>query len=236
MTKEALRVWADFPADIRRKILSNVFCPQCAHAVTICDYNVTLKGQSLVLRGFCSVCGHKVARVVEECVGCAKKTQRGAPDNYIFEVLIIRSSVCDLKKKVIRKIQISGTKTLYNLAKVITQAFGFQFDHCFGFYDNIGDIRKCKKAFELFVDAGEAPETEVTKGVKKIKIAQAFGHVGEKMLFLFDYGDEWRFYIELKEIEKAGKRESKPTVLESIGNAPLQYPPLEEESDNGKRS
>lgn len=239
MANEALKVWTDLPADIRKKILANVFCPQCAHAVTMCDYNVSFDGGVLVLRGYCSVCGNKVARVLEESKEAPAKptvSKKYALENYIFDVLIIRSSVCDLKEKVERKIQIAGTKSLYDFAKVITQAFGFQFDHCFGFYDNLSDIRKCKKAFELFVDAGEAPETEVTRGVKKTKIAQAFSHVGEKTLFLFDYGDEWRFYIELKEIEKVEKHDLKPVVLESIGKAPVQYPALEEETDNGERS
>jgi hypothetical protein len=201
------------------------------------DYNASFDGGTLVLRGFCSICGHKVARVLEESKQIPVKptvSKKCVLENYIFEVLIINSSVCDLKEKVMRKIRISGIKSLYNFAKVITQAFGFQFDHCFGFYDNLSDIRKCKKAFELFVDAGEAPATEITKGVKKTKIAQAFIRAGEKMLFLFDYGDEWRFYIELKEIRKADKRESKPAVLESIGMTPLQYPLCEDGVNEGE--
>ena len=40
---------------------------------------------------------------------------------------------CTDEKKIIRKIKIAGTKSLYNFAKVITQAFGFYFDHCFDF-------------------------------------------------------------------------------------------------------
>ena len=43
------------------------------------------------------------------------------------------------------------------------------------------------------------------------------------MLFLFDYGDEWHFIVELKGIELSKEGEKYPFVLESIGSAPSQY-------------
>lgn len=46
------------------------------------------------------------------------------------------------------------------------------------------------------------------------------------MLFLFDYGDNWNFRVELKEIRKAIEGEKLPRVLNVIGKAPLQYPPI----------
>lgn len=186
-------------------------------------------------RGFCGACGHKVARVLEGCGEGPKKTPKSALECYIFDIWIIRSDVCDVKEKVLRKIQIAGTKSLYNFTKVITQAFGFQFDHCFGFYDTLKDRKNCKKAFELFVDIGEEPTGGLAKGVKKVKISQAFKHIGEKLIFLFDYGDGWQFNVELKEIRKADKSDLKPVILESIGKAPLQYPPCEDEAENDEQ-
>ena len=150
--------------------------------------------------------------------------------HYIFDIWIAgRGGVCDSKDKVLRKIQIAGTKSLYNFARVITQAFGFYFDHCFGFYDNFQRYHDSKKAYELFVDIGEEPSKPWIKGVKKTKISQVFKNPGDKMLFLFDYGDCWYFAVELKEIRNAEKRDLKPVILESIGKAPMQYPPCEEE-------
>ena len=72
-TKEALEIWMDLPADVRSKILSNVWCGQCATSVTMCDYNASLDRGVVVLRGFCSVCGHKIARVLE---GCSEKSRK----------------------------------------------------------------------------------------------------------------------------------------------------------------
>ena len=96
------------------------------------------------------------------------------------------------------------------------------------------DIENCQKAFELFVDVGEEPKSEITKGVKKIKISQAFKHIGEKLDFFFDDGDGWQFTVELKEIRSAEKGEVTPVILESIGKAPLQYPPCEDEGEQGE--
>lgn len=153
---------------------------------------------------------------------------------YIFDVWIEKAGICEVKGKILRKIQIAETKNLYNFAKTITQAFGFYFDHCFGFYDNFQRYHDSEKAYEVFVDVGEEPLSPKTKGVKKTKIQQAFKKPGEKMLFLFDYGDCWRFVVELKEIKSAEKRDLKPVILESIGEAPPQYPPYDgQETLNG---
>lgn len=232
MVKEALKIWLDLPADVRGKILSNVWCPDCSTAVTICDYSVDLDGGVVVLRGFCGTCGHKVARVLEGCGESPKKKYKCALEYYIFDIWLYGDEKCTDEKRIVRKIQIAGIKSLYNFAKVITQAFGFYFDHCFGFYDTLKDRLNCKKAFELFVDIGEEPTNEIARGVKKIKISQAFKHIGEKLIFLFDYGDGWQFNVELKEIRNAEKWDLKPVILESIGNAPLQYPPCEDEEEN----
>jgi len=231
ISNEALKIWMDLPIDTRRRILSAVWCPQCTASVTMCDYSAALEGEVVVLRGFCSVCGHKVARVLEGC-GRGLKQKPGL-EYYIFDVWIIGTGgVCDFKEKVLRRIQIAETKSLYNFARVITQAFGFYFDHCFGFYDNFQKYHDSKISYELFVDIGEEKLTPSTKGVKKTKIRQAFKNPGEKKLFLFDYGECWYFAVGLKEIKNAEKWDLKPVILESIGEAPLQYPPCEDEFEN----
>ena len=228
-SKEALKIWTALPVGARSKVLSNVWCPDCRNGATICDYSVNFDRGLVVLRGFCATCGHKVARALEGCGESSKKTPKYALEHYIFHVWLYGDEKGADEKKIIRKIQIAGTKSLYNFAKVITQAFGFYFDHCFGFYDTLKDGLNCKKAFELFVDIGEEPTNGIAKGVKKVKISQSFKHIGEKMIFLFDYGDGWQFNVELKEIRNAEKRDLKPVILESIGKAPLQYPPCEDE-------
>jgi hypothetical protein len=133
--------------------------------------------------------------------------------------------------KPLRKIGISGTKSLYNFAGTIVKAFGFHFDHPFGFYSNMVNINDSSVGYELFADIGEEPLRPHFKGVKKTKILEVFSAPGVKMLFFFDYGDEWNFIVELKEIRDSLPAETLPALLESTGKAPIQYPPCEEDID-----
>jgi len=145
-------------------------------------------------------------------------------DVYIFDVQVIRDSA--KARKVIRTIAISGKKSLYQFAGTIVRSFDFFFDHCFAFYGDV-DIQKRssqKEIYELFVDIGEEPTAPHAQGVKKPKVSKVFTSIGKTMLFFFDYGDNWNFSVELKEIRKAGEGEKLPRVLNAVGKAPLQYP------------
>lgn len=245
MKKEALKLWLGLPADKRQLLLSNFWCGVCQKSVTIVDYQAELDGV-VVLHGFCGTCGHKVARVIEG-LSLVRKTKtkekrerrkiekpyvEGKPAlwYYIFNVWIYGDYPPTKKERIIRKIQIAGTKSLYDFAKVIIQAFDFYFDHCFGFYSDLKRPRNSEKAYELFYDLdGVEPSAPHVKSVKHTKIQQVFKQPGDKMLFLFDYGDRWQFFVDLEEIKQADKWDLKPVTLESIGKAPLQYPPCEDE-------
>ena len=54
------------PEDKKQIILNNVYCGQCRSGVTIINASGFTEGSSLVLQGFCGVCGGNVARVIEE--------------------------------------------------------------------------------------------------------------------------------------------------------------------------
>ena len=132
-------------------------------------------------------------------------------------------------KKIIRTIAISGKKSLYQFAGAIVRSFDFFFDHCFAFYGDVNKhpISEQKEIYELFVDIGEEPTDPHAKGVKKVKIDKVFITIGKTMLFMFDYGDDWRFSVALKKIRPAFEDEKLPKVENSIGKAPMQYPPCE---------
>ena len=56
---------------------------------------------------------------------------------------------------------------------------------------------------------------------------------GQKIAYVFDFGDEWRVRLRLDEIRPTGD-EPYPAILESRGKAPPQYPiPDEEELGAG---
>ena len=77
-------------------------------------------------------CGHKVARFVI-CPAPKKKPKAtSCPSLFttIFDVWLYGDENCTEEDH--PQDPDTNPKTLYNFAKVITQAFGFQFDHCFG--------------------------------------------------------------------------------------------------------
>ena len=57
--------WQPIPADIRRRLLSNVWCSHCRHETTITDFSGAIKGGDLLLVGKCTECLDDVARVTE---------------------------------------------------------------------------------------------------------------------------------------------------------------------------
>lgn len=109
------------------------------------------------------------------------------------------------------------------LAKSIVEAFDFDFDHCFGFFDNLEQWTQAKVKYELFADLPDVESAPGAKSVKKTKAQEVFKMPGDKMLFLFDYGDNWEFLVELKSVELPNIKKSYPFFLESFGKAPRQY-------------
>jgi Plasmid pRiA4b ORF-3-like protein len=139
------------------------------------------------------------------------------------DTLILRVAL-NGQKSIYRDIEIEGSKSLYQLARAIVAAFGFDFDHAFGFYSGLtpAKMTRVDPRYELFVDMGEADPGVLS--VKKTRVAQAFPEIAHTMLFLFDYGDDWLFRVRL---EKTGKKIAKvryPRVVATRGEAPEQYP------------
>jgi hypothetical protein len=141
------------------------------------------------------------------------------------ETLVFRAS---LKPKIYRDFEIAGTSSLYALAQAIVRYFDFDFDHPFGFYSRLkGNIYDSPVRYELFVDMGEGESD--ARSVRRMRIIEAFPKVGTKMRFLFDYGDEWLFLVELVNRKPKEPKVRLPGLLSSAGKAPAQYPDAEEE-------
>ena len=155
-----------------------------------------------------------------------KKTVVKKPSVYVFDVQMIHYP--PKGRKVIRTIAISGKKSLYQFAGAIVKSFGFFFDHCFAFYSDIHahPSSSQKEIYELFVDIGEEPTAPHARGVKDVKVEAVFTQIGKTMLFMFDYGDDWRFSVALKDVRPVIDGEKLPVVEKVIGKSPLQYPPV----------
>ena len=133
-----------------------------------------------------------------------------------------------LRPKLYPEIEIDSGKSLYDLAEGIVRAFDFDLDHAFGFYGKLtGSYTQSPLRYELFADMDGGSSD--ARSVKRTTVAQAFRGVGSKMLFLFDYGDEWRFKVEVIGLGEKVPKARYPKVLAIVGKAPPQYPDLEEE-------
>ena len=145
--------------------------------------------------------------------------------------LIIRAAL-ERRKSIYRDIEIEASNSLYRFAEAIVMAFGFDFDHAFGFYTGLTPAKMAREypRYELFVDMG-ATEPNVGS-VKKTKVAQAFPAIGHTMVFLFDYGDEWRFRVSLRGTGAKIAKVRYPRIVATHGDAPPQYPDPDEFDDD----
>ena len=138
-------------------------------------------------------------------------------------------------KRTYRDIEIPSNESLYQLGEAIVGAFDFDFDHAFGFYSSLGhNFYASPVRYELFADMSDADSMDFgdqtpAQSVKRTKIAQAFTEPKQKMQFVFDYGDEWCFEIEVRSFGETAKGVDYPRILTRKGDGPEQYPNFEDE-------
>src|SRR5258707_6978844 len=149
--------------------------------------------------------------------------------------LIIRAAL-EGRRSIWREIEIEASRSLYNLAEAIVAAFGFDFDHAFGFYSGLkpSTLMRTLPRYELFADMGDAAPG--VGSVKKTRISQAFAEVGHTMIFLFDYGDDWHFRVSLKAKGTKLAKTRYPRVIATRGDAPPQYPDADDIDDDDRPS
>jgi hypothetical protein len=133
---------------------------------------------------------------------------------------------------VFREIEIDSERSLSDLAKGIVEAFGFDFDHAFGFYpqETRRSGKRSRPKYELFADIGE--DTDALS-VRKTSVADAFPQVGQTMMFLFDYGDNWQFAIEVIGFGEKAPKARYPRVLRKMETPPEQYGSWDEDDEEG---
>lgn len=138
---------------------------------------------------------------------------------------VLRAGLLD-KPKIYRDIAVSDDTSLYKLAEVIIDAFNFDFDHAFGFFSKItdGNCYDSPVKYELFTDMkGQGIEPTGAGSVERTKVLEVWKKSGDRMLFLFDYGDDWRFVVELIAVGEKVMKSSLPRLLKKVGRAPKQY-------------
>ena len=94
-------------------------------------------------------------------------------------------------------------------------------------YDNIKSWTDSVERYESSTDFID--ELQDSRNAARTKLNDAFDEPKKKLLFLYDYGDEWHFVVQLKETRALEKNTKYPQIVESVGKAPPQYGDDEEE-------
>ncbi|HLO83542.1 MAG TPA: plasmid pRiA4b ORF-3 family protein [Nostocaceae cyanobacterium] len=132
------------------------------------------------------------------------------PTEFIDGVYIFKVSL----DKAWRRISIPAKQKLSLLAAVILDAFDFDNDHLYEF--------SYKSRFGKTITIHH-PYTERTPMVNKVKIGDLNLQAGTTMTYLFDFGDNWKFNVELEAIDPPDSKNKKAKILEVHGKAPKQY-------------
>lgn len=119
-------------------------------------------------------------------------------------------------------IRLTEDDTLYTLHVHLQEVLEWDNDHMFSFFmDN-----------KIWNRKSEYSGNPLGDGSANISIKNLFLKEGQKFLYLFDYGDEHCFEIQLTKIQKSDDLDNLPLgLIEKNGNAPEQYECFSEEED-----
>lgn len=122
-----------------------------------------------------------------------------------------------------RHIRISGKATLEELSDAILDAFDFANDHLHAFFMN-------NRAWDD-MDCYYSPyaEEDGFRTTDACKLQFLNLEIGKKFLYIFDFGDDWRFQCKVLNILDEDTKE--PVVVRTKGAAPMQYPVFDDEDE-----
>jgi len=136
------------------------------------------------------------------------------PLTYIFKVSWGR---------VWRRIAIAGQDPLDRLAHVIIDAFAFTADHLyqFSYRNRFGVLVRINHPL---LETGPPLTSEVRIGDLPLRS-------GEAMTYVYDFGVQWHFDVQLERLDPVDQTLGQARILEAHGEAPVQYPWVDDEDD-----
>ena len=132
----------------------------------------------------------------------------GAVLTFTFKVTYQR------KPSVWQLIEIAADQTLDDLHYAILGAVDFDSDHLYSFFMS---GRAWDDSTEYASPYAEGPSAD------EVKIGDLSLRMKQKFLYLFDYGDEHRFEVQLVGINPEAPKGRYPRIVKSHGKAPRQY-------------
>jgi len=146
--------------------------------------------------------------------------RRRSPHVFVFRARLLGV------KGVRRRIAVRGDQTLADLHRALQDTFEWADDRLFAFW--LDGVHWSRRGVE-FTDPGHAralgdPATRSAR----VRLGDLGLEPGQKIAYVFDFGDEWRVELTVARVD-ADDGGVYPRLLESIGEAPPQYPLLAED-------
>jgi hypothetical protein len=127
--------------------------------------------------------------------------------------------------KIYRTIRIAGTDSFDDLHDAIQAAFDFDNDHLYAFFM---DGKRWSRNGETYW----SPMNDEGILADEVEIGTAGLTEGKKFLYLFDFGDEWQFSVQVLAIKTEEKEPDEWSIIESVGDAPSQYGDEDEDDED----
>lgn len=134
-----------------------------------------------------------------------------------------------------RTLAVRSGQTLVDLHHALQGAFDWDDDHLYSFWlkgefwsrdgsEYTHPLHVAQPSALGPFATGAAPRSAKTR-LNRLRLRK-----GQRIAYLFDFGDEWRVRLVLREIEiDDGGRY--PRIVEGVGEAPPQYPHYEDDAD-----
>ena len=124
--------------------------------------------------------------------------------------------------KVWRDIELAEDQTLEDLHLIIQRAFRWDDDHLYSFFLN-------GKAWDRQSEVG-SPWSDSTRHTHQVSLGSLGLKPRRKFLYLFDYGDNHEFDVQVLKVNPSAPKGTYPRVIAKQGQAPPQYPDYDEET------
>jgi hypothetical protein len=120
-----------------------------------------------------------------------------------------------------RDIELAEDNTLEDLHLTIQSAYNWYDDHLYSFYVSGDRDRRAEIG---------SPWSDTARHTHQIEMAQLGLSEGQTFLYFFDYGDSHEFDVTVLAINELAPKTTYPRILDYHGQAPPQYPDIDEET------
>ena len=124
-----------------------------------------------------------------------------------------------VERPVTRPLALASRQTLVDLDGLIQEAFEWDDDHLYSFWleGKFWGDKQTEYTAPFGLEESDAASADVE--LRRLGLRK-----GQRIAYVFDFGDEWRVSVKLREAREGGET----GILERKGDPPPQYPDYDE--------